>query len=85
MALVVVIISMFADNTVISMSAATFNGSEADGFVQVCAELTFGVIEGNITLSVRTLDSGDGEHHYSCSEYTLHKTLVFQSGPWSVQ
>ena len=51
----------FEDNVVISLSAATFNGSEMDGSIQICAEVLFGIVEKNITVSFLPLETGEGE------------------------
>lgn len=54
------------------MTSATIFGSEADGLVQICATLTFGTLEGNVTLSfgaVNTCCDESGEscpHNYTC-------------------
>ena len=42
------------------MSKFVTNGLE-DQIVHVCAELTFGVIDGNVVLSFRTVDTGGGK------------------------
>jgi hypothetical protein len=44
------------------MSAIVTSVSEVNGSLEVCAELTFGTIGGNITLKFRTMESGDGEY-----------------------
>ena len=51
------------DNVVIGLSATTFNGSEMDGYIQICAEVIFGVLMKNITVSFMPLETGEGECH----------------------
>ena len=52
------------DNVVIGLSATTFNGSEMDGYIQICAEVIFGVLMKNITVSFMPLETGEGECHH---------------------
>ncbi|SMN01518.1 hypothetical protein SPONN_2550 [uncultured Candidatus Thioglobus sp.] len=43
------------------MVAEAVSGSEASGIALVCAELSFGVIVENVTLTFQTVETGTGE------------------------
>lgn len=45
------------------MAEEAISGSEANGTVSVCAELVFGEIVGNVTLTFQTMESGTGEYY----------------------
>ena len=42
------------------MSRTVADVSEAES-IDICAELTFGLIEGNVTLRFETVDTGEGK------------------------
>ena len=47
-------------NVVISMSRTIISVSEAES-IDICAELTFGLTDGNIQLRFETVDIGEGK------------------------
>ena len=51
---------LFLDNSFISLPATPLETSEADRNANICAEVTFGQLDADYTITFRTISTGSG-------------------------
>ena len=58
--MIFIMVTLFLDNSVISLPATPLETSEPDGNVNICAEVIFGQLDANYTITFRTMSTGSG-------------------------